>query len=238
MITRGEPVLRAVSVSKSYGPREVLKDVTFSIAAGRVVGLLGRNGAGKTTLMKVLLGFATPDDGSVELFGEVPGPESYARVGVAMDSIGFFPASTVKKEMEIIGSSLGVSPQRVSEVLDLVGLQGRDRQRCSKLSTGQRQRLRIAAALLVPSADLFILDEPANGLDPDGIRWMRKLLRSLAEAGKTVLVSSHQLGELENTVDDVLLLNEGRLVHSSTLADFTQEGAFSLEDRFFEIAGE
>ncbi|WP_328913229.1 MULTISPECIES: ABC transporter ATP-binding protein [unclassified Streptomyces] len=232
-----QPAIRVEGLSKSYGDRQVLVDVTFEVARGRVVGLLGRNGAGKTTLMKTLLGIATPDSGTVEVLGRAPGPQLAHQVGVAMDTVGFYPSTTVRGELAIWSQALGIGPDRVAELVSLVDLKGHERQQCGKLSTGQRQRLRLAIALLSPTTELLLLDEPANGLDPDGIRWIRKLIRELAASGRTVLVCSHQLGEMENTVDDVLLLDEGRIVHTGSLTDLTQGGERSLEERFFEIAG-
>ncbi|MFE7898302.1 ABC transporter ATP-binding protein [Streptomyces sp. NPDC057424] len=236
-MTADRPVVRAAGLCKSYGTRRVLTDVGFEVRPGRVVGLLGRNGAGKTTLLKSLLGVATPDTGTVEVLGGPPGPQNAHRVGVAMDAIGFYPGTTVARELAIWARALGVGRSRIAELVDLVGLTGEESQRCAALSTGQRQRLRIATALLSPDVELLVLDEPANGLDPDGIRWIRRFIRDQATEGRTVLVSSHQLAEVENTVDDVLLLDGGRLVHTGTLTDFTEGGVRSLEDRFFEIAG-
>ncbi|MEU6735632.1 ABC transporter ATP-binding protein [Streptomyces physcomitrii] len=233
----GPPVISVRGLSKSYGDRQVLGDVSFDVPRGRVVGLLGRNGAGKTTLMKSLLGTATVDSGSVEIFGAAPGPGHAQRVGVAMDGIGFYPAATVRRELALWATALGVPKRRIRDVIDLVELTGHERQRCAKLSTGQRQRLRLATALLVPGVELLMLDEPANGLDPDGIRWVRRFIKDMAASGKTVLVSSHQLSEMENTVDDVLLLDKGRLVHTGSLHEFTAGGRFALEDRFFEVVG-
>ncbi|WP_328827567.1 ABC transporter ATP-binding protein [Streptomyces ureilyticus] len=231
------PVVQVAGVSKSFGERRVLQDVSLQVPRGRVVGLLGRNGAGKTTLMKSLLGTSTVDSGTVEVFGAAPGPELAHRVGVAMDGIGFYPAATVHKELTIWARALGVPASRIADVIDLVELSGHERQRCARLSTGQKQRLRLATALLVPTVELLMLDEPANGLDPDGIRWVRRFIREMAASGKTVLVSSHQLGEMENTVDDVLLLDRGRIVHSGSLHEFTAGGQFPLEERFFEVVG-
>ncbi|MFD4633549.1 ABC transporter ATP-binding protein [Streptomyces sp. NPDC058284] len=229
--------VRAHGLHKSYGPRQVLNDVSFEVHHGRVVGLLGRNGAGKTTLLQCLLGVVTPESGTVEVLGGPPGPHNARRVGVAMDAMAFYPGTTVGRELAIWARALGVGRSRIADLIDLVGLTGEKSQRCAALSTGQRQRLRIAIALLSPDVELLVLDEPANGLDPDGIRWIRRFIRDQAAEGRTVLVSSHQLAEVQNTVDDVLLLNGGQIVHSSSLIDFTEGGVKSLEERFFDIAG-
>jgi ABC-2 type transport system ATP-binding protein len=230
-----DAVIRVTGLTKSYGTRQVLTDVSFEVGPGRIVGLLGRNGAGKTTLMKTLVGIATPDTGTVEVLGGSPQANTAHLVGVAMDAVGFFPATTVRSELAIWARSLGVTQDRVDDLIDLVGLKGHERQKCKALSTGQRQRLRIATAMLSPTVELLVLDEPANGLDPDGVRWMRRLLRAEADAGKTVLVSSHLLNEMEHTIDDVLLLEGGQIAHSSPLAELTNGGALSLEEQFFKI---
>lgn len=234
----GEVAIHVDGLHKSYDGTTVLNDVSFDVRRGRVTGLLGRNGAGKTTTFKILLGLTRPDKGIVRCLGRSKiNSLAPRRVGVAMDALGFYPGASVRRELQLWARNIGVGSDRVDEVVELVGLSDHPRKDCAKLSTGQRQRLRLATSLLSPDVELLVLDEPANGLDPEGIRWMRTLIRELADQGKTILLSSHGLAEVEQVVDDVLLL-EQRLLHAGSLAELTGSGVHTLEDRFFEIVGE
>ncbi|MFE9404851.1 ABC transporter ATP-binding protein [Streptomyces sp. NPDC006530] len=221
--------------TKTFGATTAVEDLSFALHPGRVLGLLGSNGAGKSTSLRGLLGLVRPSSGCATVFG-VPYPElahAARRVGVSMDGMGFIPYASGAGNLRIVARAAGVEHGRVAEVLDLVGLApdaaGR---RVKGYSTGMRQRLSIAAALL-GDPELLVLDEPANGMDPDGIRWLRGLLRQLADEGRTVLVSSHQLAELEQTVDDVAILQR-RLLFCGPLAELTGDGS-RLEDKFFEL---
>lgn len=229
--------LRARRLSKAYAGRTVVDNVTFEVEPGRVVGLLGRNGAGKTTTLRMLLGLTQPDYGWVSVLGQPSIDVATARrVGVAMDGIGTFPGTRVRQELLLWASALGEPAGRVDELLDFVGLTEHRGARCARLSTGQRQRLRLATALLPSDLAVLILDEPANGLDPDGIRWMREVVRGIADSGAAVLLSSHLIDEVEKVVDDVVLL-DGRVLYSGTLFDITEGGARRLEECFFDRAG-
>nr|WP_239077792.1 ATP-binding cassette domain-containing protein [Streptomyces sp. SID9124] len=214
-----------------------VEDLSFTVRPGRIVGLLGRNGAGKSTALRVLLGLARATSGHATLFGQPYEelPDAARRVGVSMDSTGPMPGTTGRRDLRIWARLLGLPAARVDEVLDQVGLtDGADR-KVKGYSTGMRQRLALATALL-PDPELLVLDEPVNGLDPDGIRWLRELLRSFAAEGRTVLLSSHLLAEVEQTVDDVVILQR-TLRFAGELSQLTGDGAERLEDRFFELAG-
>jgi ABC-2 type transport system ATP-binding protein len=229
-------VARFDGVTKRFGDTAAVEEVSFEVRPGRIVGLLGRNGAGKTTSLRMLLGLTRPTSGRATVFGrpyaELPGAER--RVGVSMDGIGTLPGVTGRRELSIWARMLDLPPRRVDEVLEQTGLTEAADKKIKGYSTGMRQRHAMASALLA-DPELLVLDEPANGLDPEGIRWLRTFLRSLADEGRTILLSSHLLAEVEQTVDDVVILQR-TLRYSGTLAELTEEGKHTLEDRFFELA--
>ncbi|MDV9170723.1 ATP-binding cassette domain-containing protein [Streptomyces sp. W16] len=231
------PVIEFHGVTKRFGEVTAVEDLTFAVRPGRIVGLLGRNGAGKSTALRVLLGLVRPTAGHASLFGHAYQdlPDAPRRIGVSMDTIGPTPGTTGRRDLRIWARSLGLPGSRVEEVLDQVGLTDSADRKVKGYSTGMRQRLALATALL-PDPELLVLDEPVNGLDPDGIRWLRELLRTLAAEGRTVLLSSHLLAEVEQTVDDVVIIQR-TLRYSGALARLTADGTDRLEDRFFELAG-
>ncbi|MDT3726765.1 ATP-binding cassette domain-containing protein [Streptomyces sp. DSM 41972] len=224
--------------TKQYGSHTAVEDLTFDVAEGRIVGLLGRNGAGKSTALRMLLGLVSPSSGSTTVFGQPYAdlPRAAHRIGVSMDGIGSLPAASGRRDLRIWAKTLGLPKRRVDEVLEQVGLlddpKAADRP-VEAYSTGMRQRHGLASALLA-DPELLVLDEPANGLDPDGIRWLRRLLRSLADEGRTILLSSHLLTEVEQIVDDVVIIQR-TLRHSGTLESLTEDGRHRLEDRFFDV---
>ncbi|MFJ7206296.1 ABC transporter ATP-binding protein [Streptomyces sp. NPDC098789] len=228
-------VVRAAGLTKEFGRFTAVQDVTFEVRPGRVTGLLGRNGAGKSTSLRMLLGLVRPTSGSATVFGRpyTELPDAARRIGVCMDGIGPTPGASGRRDLRIWARTLGVSNARVEEVLDRVGLTDSAGRSAKGYSTGMRQRLALATALLA-DPELLVLDEPANGLDPDGIRWLRDTLRALAAEGRTVLVSSHLLAEVEQTVDDVIVIQR-TLRFAGTLAELTSDGAERLEDRFFSL---
>ncbi|MBU6532329.1 ABC transporter ATP-binding protein [Streptomyces sp. NPDC057245] len=223
-------------LTKRFGAFTAVEDVTFEVPAGRIVGLLGRNGAGKTTSLRMLLGLTAPTAGSATVFGKPYAelPDAAHRIGVSMDGIGATPGVTGRRDLQIWARMLGLPRRRVDEVLERVGLGDRADKQLKGFSTGMKQRHALASALLA-DPELLVLDEPANGLDPDGIRWLRTFLRSLADEGRTILLSSHLLAEVEQTVDDVVILQKS-LRYCGPLTELTSDGRYSLEDRFFELA--
>jgi ABC-2 type transport system ATP-binding protein len=191
------------------------------VSAGGVFGFLGPNGAGKTTTIRCLLGLVRPTSGRMRLLGEeVPGrlPAAIRRVGAIVESPALFPTMTGRENLRLLGAIDGISVRRCDELLEQVGLAAATGQAVRKYSLGMRQRLGLAAALLKDPA-LLILDEPANGLDPSGMREIRTLLRALGAEGRTVFVSSHLLSEVEQTCDSVAILSAGRCVASGAVAD-------------------
>jgi ABC-2 type transport system ATP-binding protein len=215
--------IRVDRLTKRYGTTLALDGVTFEAAPGRVTGFLGRNGAGKTTTLRILVGLASATSGSATIGGlPYSAIERPARhVGALLDGAGFHPGSSARGQLLVLARGLGVSKTRVDEVLALTDLAYAGNRRTGKLSLGMRQRLTLAAVLLADPG-VLVLDEPANGLDPQGLRWLRDLLRSLAAQGRTVLVSSHQLNEVALVADDVVVVHAGRVVADGPVAELTR----------------
>jgi ABC-2 type transport system ATP-binding protein len=216
----GELVIRVAGLVKTYGPIRALDGLDLEVRQGVVYGFLGPNGAGKTTTMRILTGLIKADAGRVELFGQ---PLRWLdrrplfRIGALIESPAFYPYLSGRDNLRVLAGYGAVpKPGRVDEVLELVGLADRARDRYETYSLGMKQRLGIAAALLNDPA-LLLLDEPANGLDPAGIVEMRTLLKTLADAGKTVFVSSHILPEIQQMADEVAIIAHGRLVRAGQL---------------------
>jgi ABC-2 type transport system ATP-binding protein len=221
--------MSAITIShltKRYGQVLAVDDLSFEVHPGKVTGFLGPNGSGKTTTLRILLGLANPTSGSATIGGltyhQLPDP--IRQVGAALDSNTFHPGRSASQHLKIIATAAGVPHRRVAEVLDLVGLASVAGRRVGGFSLGMRQRLSLAGALL-GDPGVLVLDEPLNGLDPEGIRWIRGLLRSLAADGRTVLVSSHLLSEVAQTVDDVVVLSKGHVIAETTLAALTERSS-------------
>jgi ABC-2 type transport system ATP-binding protein len=209
-------------VTKAFGRKVAVDDLTFEVGTGIVTAFLGPNGAGKTTTMRMILGLARPDAGTATVLG-VPYralPEPARSVGSLLDSATFHPGRTGRDHLRWIAAAAGVHPHRVDTVLELVELVPDADRRVGGYSLGMRQRLGLAAALL-GDPRLLILDEPANGLDPAGIRWLRGFLRSFAAAGGTVFVSSHLLGEVAQLADEFVVIDRGKLIAHTTSASMT-----------------
>jgi len=217
-------VIEVSHLSKSFGPVRAVDDLSFTVRPGRVTGFLGPNGAGKTTTLRMLLGLVTPTAGSATIGGSryqsLRRPGSV--VGAALEAASFHPGRTALDHLRVYAPQVGVRDARAREVLHLVGLDAVAGRRVGGFSLGMRQRLALAATLL-GDPPVLLLDEPANGLDPEGISWLRGLLRALAAEGRTVLVSSHVLSEVQQTVDDVVIIAKGRLVRSSSLAELVAD---------------
>jgi len=204
--------LRYDHLSKHYGSTVAVRDLSGEIRPGVVTGMLGPNGAGKSTALKCLLGLAAPNSGKVLIDG-VPYAELQdpgQRVGTVLETRGFHPGVTGRQNLLVLAAAIGIHDARVAEVLEIVELTEAADRRIKGYSLGMRQRLALAAGLLA-DPDTLVLDEPANGLDPHAIVWLRNLLKSLAAEGRTVLVSSHQLAEMQHTVDDVFIMDRGDL---------------------------
>jgi ABC-2 type transport system ATP-binding protein len=235
MDQNGRPVVSVSSLTKRFGEVTAVEDLSFSIEPGTVTGFLGPNGAGKTTTLRVLLGLAEPTSGQALVFGrryrELEHPAR--RVGAVLESNDFHPSRSGRDHLRILALAGEIPDQRVDEVLEIVELAPAAGRRVKTYSLGMRQRLGLAAALL-GDPELLVLDEPANGLDPAGVHWLRVLLRGFAQRGGTVLVSSHLLAEVSQTVDQVLIIDRGRLVASTRLDELAGRGQ-TLEDTYLEL---
>ena len=220
------------SLSKRFGATLAVDDLSFEVRPGAVTGFLGPNGAGKTTTLRALLGLIKPTSGrasfSGRLYRELPDPA--ATVGAVLEGSSFHPGRSGRDHLRVLARAAGVAESRVDEVLALVGLSGEASRRVKGYSLGMRQRLALAAAFL-GRPGILVLDEPANGLDPEGIRWLRDLLRHEAGRGVTVLVSSHVLAEMAQTVDDVVVIAGGRLVAHGTMAELTARAGAGVRVR-------
>ena len=231
-----EPILTVRHLTKRYGSATVVDDVSFSINPGDVVGLIGPNGAGKSTVMKSLIGLVRPSGGHLELLGHAVGSagwsEALTRVGSMIEAPPLYPRLTARQNLRYQMLAVGqpVDELRIDEILELVGLLAEGDHRPATFSLGMKQRLGIGICL-VGRPELVILDEPANGLDPAGIREIRSLLRRLPETGTTVLVSSHQLAEVQQACDSLVVLDQGRLVTAGS----TDEIVESRREHAFEI---
>ncbi|MEO9174981.1 MAG: ATP-binding cassette domain-containing protein [Gaiellales bacterium] len=226
------PVVLAESLTKRFGSVNAVTDLSFALDAGTVTGFLGPNGAGKTTTLRMLLGLAVPTSGRALVFdtpyAKLDRPAH--RIGAVLEATDFHPGRSGRNHLRMLARAAGFSDARVEEVLKLVELDGAANRRVKGYSLGMRQRLGLASALL-GDPDLLILDEPANGLDPEGVRWLRDFLRSYAAGGRTVLVSSHVLAEVAQTVDHVLIVAKGRLIVESPLAELTSRVGGSVRVR-------
>src|SRR6478735_1086340 len=216
------PVVVAESLTKRFGKLVAVDDLSFSLEPGTVNGFLGPNGAGKTTTLRMLLGLAAPTSGRALVFdrpfAELERPA--LRVGAVLEATDFHPGRSGRNHLLTLSRATGIPDSRADEVLRTVGLEGAAGRRVGAYSLGMRQRLGLASALL-GEPELLVLDEPANGLDPEGMRWLRDFLRTFAASGGSVLVSSHVLAEVEQTVDRVVIINHGRFVAEAALAELT-----------------
>jgi ABC-2 type transport system ATP-binding protein len=209
-------------LSKHFGPIRAVDDLSFEVAAGRVTGFLGPNGSGKTTTLRMLLGLVSISGGQATFGGRryVDIDKPIQHVGAVLEATSFHPGRRARDHLKSVAVGAGIPLARVDETLDIVGLSDVAKRRVGKFSLGMRQRLQLATALL-GDPEILILDEPSNGLDPQGIQWLRTFIRNQAALGHAVLVSSHLLSEMEETVDDVVIISQGKLVLQTTLADLS-----------------
>lgn len=227
--------IEARGLDKSFGDVHAVRDADFVIRSGRVTGFLGPNGAGKSTTLRMLLGLVHPDSGTALIAGRrYRDLASPARtIGAVLDVASAHPGMTARAHLRVGCALAGLSRTRVETVLDEVDATGFADRRIGTFSTGMRQRLSMATALL-GDPEILVLDEPSNGLDPAGVAWLREYLRGFAGRGGTVLLSSHVLSEVQHTVDDVILIDQGSISWAGALPDLLADGA-SLESAFFHI---
>ena len=233
--SHGQPAVSVRSLTKRYGAVTAVDDVTFDLDAGTITGFLGPNGAGKTTTLRVLLGLAAPTTGEALVLGrryrDLQGPLRH--VGAVLESSDFHPGRSGRDHLRVLATAAALPPTRVEDVLELVELGSAAGRRVRTYSLGMRQRLGLAAALL-GAPRLLILDEPANGLDPAGMHWLRTFLREFARGGGTVLISSHVLAEVAQTVDRIMIIDRGRLVRAGSLDELTADGR-TLENVYLDL---
>ena len=218
----------ARGLTKTYGPKVAVDDLSFTVEPGRVTGFLGPNGAGKSTTMRMVLGLDRPTAGTVTVNGRsyADSPAPLREVGALLEARALHPGRTARNHLRWLAASNGIPRTRIDEVLDLVGLESVADQRVGRFSLGMGQRLGIAVALL-GEPPVVVLDEPVNGLDPEGIRWVRTLARELAGQGRTVLVSSHLMSEMALTADHLLVVGRGRMLADCSMSQFIADHAAS-----------
>ncbi|MGL4304971.1 MAG: ABC transporter ATP-binding protein [Mycobacteriaceae bacterium] len=212
------------NLSKQFGSINAVTDITFSVQPGTVTGFLGPNGSGKTTTLRMILGLIEPTSGTARI-GGVPFntlAEPARAVGAVLDSLSLHPRRTALNHLLVYTAAIGVPDSRAREVLQLVGLESAADRKAGTFSLGMRQRLALATALL-GDPQILVLDEPANGLDPEGIAWLRDFLKSLAQSGRTVLISSHLLREIEQTVDHVIIVSRGALMYQGSVESLRRQ---------------
>ena len=224
------------NLTKRYGDVLAVDAISFTVEAGSITGFLGPNGAGKSTAMRCLTGLAFPTEGEALIDGrryrDIPNPS--AQVGVLLDASAQHPGRTGRETLQCAATVMGAPRSRVDEVIELAGLTAKEaRKRVATYSLGMRQRLGIAQAFL-GSPRVLILDEPANGLDPQGIHWMRTVLRRFADAGGTVLLSSHLLHEVQQVADRIVMIGHGRILTEGSIDDLTADGT-DLETTFLNL---
>jgi len=209
-------------LSKTFGDVRAVDNLSFTVEPGSVTGFLGPNGAGKTTTLRMLLGLVTPNAGTATIGGrrypEIPHP--MRTVGAVLEASSFHPGRSARNHLRVYAAASGIPDRRADEVLALVGLSAVAKRKAKGFSLGMRQRLGLAFALL-GNPRVLLLDEPANGLDPEGILWLRGFLRAMADEGRTVLVSSHLLTEVEQTADRIVIISQGRLVREGSIAELS-----------------
>jgi ABC-2 type transport system ATP-binding protein len=228
-------VIEARGLAKRYGSTVAVDGLSFDVRPGMVTGFLGPNGSGKSTTMRMILGLDVPDAGQARIGGrpyrKLPWP--LREVGALLEAKAFHPGRSARAHLAALAASNAIPHTRVDEVLGIVGLEAAARRRAGKFSLGMAQRLGIAAALL-GDPRILLLDEPVNGLDPEGIRWIRDLLKSLAAEGRTVFVSSHLISEMALMAEHLVVIGGGRLLADTSVAEMSARSA-SLEDAFLEM---
>jgi ABC-type multidrug transport system ATPase subunit len=228
-----QPVIRVQHLTRHYGKITAVNDLSFEVYPGQVFGLAGPNGSGKTTALSMILSLVKPNSGSIELFGSANLDAGRKRLGATLESAGFYPEFSGEKNLHIVSIIKGVPKEHIAAVLHTVGLEGRAHDAFKNYSMGMKQRLAIAAALL-GAPDLVILDEPTNGLDPRGIVEIRELILKLAAQGKTILIASHLLDELEKVCTHIAIMQKGTLIKMAPLHELHQEYT-SLEKAYMQL---
>lgn len=216
-------MIQVEHLTKRYGAKVAVNDLSFALEPGKITGFLGPNGSGKSTTMRCIMGLDAPTEGNVLIAGKRPQElrSPLTTIGALLDGKAFHPARTARSQLSAIARTHGIPKQRVDDVLEMTGLTQVASRRLKGYSLGMGQRLGIAIALL-GDPQILLFDEPVNGLDPEGVRWVRQLLRSLANQGRTILVSSHLMSEMALTADNLIVIGRGKLIAQGPITDFTQ----------------
>ncbi|MFF4224724.1 ABC transporter ATP-binding protein [Streptomyces sp. L500] len=230
----GTPVIETRGLSKAFRRSTAVDSVDLTVRPGRIYGLLGPNGAGKSTTLKMILGLLPPSAGEVRLFGQPWNRPALSRIGASINGPSFYGHLSARQNLMVHGHLLGVPEAEVDRVLASVELNASDRKKAKSFSTGMKGRLALAIAML-GNPDVLILDEPQNGLDPEGIAALRTTLRRFTDTGRTIVLSSHLLGEVASVADDIGLIAQGRLRYQGPLADLAPDG--DLERAYFTLTG-
>jgi ABC-2 type transport system ATP-binding protein len=225
-------LIEVENLTKRYGKTLAVDDLSFRVREGAITGFLGPNGAGKTTTLRIILGLVRPTAGKAtvleRLYRQLELPTR--QVGAVLESSDFHPGRSGRNHLRVLATATGISTSRVEEVLEVVDLKDVAGRRAGGYSLGMRQRLSLAGALL-GDPKVLVLDEPANGLDPQGIRWLRELLRSLAAEGRTIFISSHVLAEVEQIADEVVIIHRGKFVEQATMSELSARAAGGIRVR-------
>jgi len=225
-------LIEVENLTKRFRKTVAVDDLSFKIREGAITGFLGPNGAGKTTTLRVILGLVHPTAGKATVMGrlyrQLESPTQ--QVGAVLEASDFHPGRSGRNHLRVLAAATGIPRSRVEEILEVVDLQGAAGRRAGGYSLGMRQRLSLAGALL-GDPGILVLDEPANGLDPQGIRWLREFLRSLAAEGRTIFISSHVLAELEQIVDEVVIIHRGKFVVQASTAELVARAAGGIRAR-------
>jgi len=229
-------MIEARDLTKRYGSTLAVDRLSFTVRPGTVTGFLGPNGSGKSTTMRLIMGLDAPDGGQARIGGRAYRQLRWPlrEVGALLEARSFHPGRTARAHLLALAAANAIPRSRADEVLAVVGLADAGRRRAGTFSLGMAQRLGIAAALL-GDPGMLLFDEPVNGLDPEGVRWIRELVKSLAAEGRTVFVSSHLISEMAQTAERLILIGRGRLLADTTVADLTARGGGSLEDAFLDL---
>jgi ABC-2 type transport system ATP-binding protein len=227
------------NLTKRFGATLAVERLSFTVHPGTVTGFLGPNGSGKSTTMRMIMGLDRPDGGQARIGGrayrELRWP--LRQVGALLEARAFHPGRSARSHLRALAAANAIPASRIEEVLSVVGLESAAGKRAGTFSLGMAQRLGIAAALL-GDPGVLVFDEPVNGLDPEGVRWIRQLMRRLAAEGRTVFVSSHLIGEMAQTASRLIVIGRGRLLADTTVAEMSAQGGGSLEDAFFALTGD
>ena len=226
-------IVSVEGLKKQYGKKLVVDDVAFDLQEGQCLGLIGKNGAGKSTIIKILMGLVFPSSGSIEIFGDKPGKHNNA-IGFLSENLSIYPYLNAKDNLRVAALSAGndLGSNELDDILDKLSIGGNNKKKAESFSLGMKRRLQLGMATMVKQSDLIILDEPTNGLDVDGVLWLRGYLSDLKKQGVSIIIASHSMHELEANITHYLVIDKGKVAHFSV---WDKKSKTSLEDQFLKI---